>query len=118
MYYNIYIVYIAQNNIEAPGLASIFKIRKCLFHFLSINLGNNLFFSIIAYNDIEDRIVILAKHLYKVPNLQKLNLSNISIYIYIINLVHNNIGCIAGSKLVKNLKYVRDLRELDLGTRD
>ena len=32
--------------------------------------------------------------------------------------MHSNIGCIAGSKLAKNLKYVRDLRELDLSTRD
>ena len=56
-------------------------INLCIIYYLY--LGNNLFFSIIAYNDIEDRIVILAKHLYKVPNLQKLNLSNISIYIYI-----------------------------------
>ena len=58
---------------------------------------------------------ILAAHLKDIPNLEKLNLCELQIYIYIyIILVCNKLESIGGHALAKNLKYIPKLKTVIL----
>ena len=56
----------------------------------------------------------LAKHFRNIPKIEVLNLSNISIYIYIYNIGNNKIGVVGFDAFLKNMKYIPNLRNLNL----